>query len=133
MNIINVVIEQCVKYCTDVEAIYLFGSRAKGNFRADSDLDIAVLCLHAVSGETRWNLSQSLAIALKTEVDVIDLKQASTVMQWQIISTGKRIFTNNVTQSAFFETYIFSDYIRLNEQRQGILNDIQQRGYVYGD
>jgi hypothetical protein len=69
---------------------------------------------------------------LNRDVDIVDLLQASTVMQAQIIYTGKKIFSADENESAFFETYVFSDYIYLSEQRRGIFEDIQQRGSIYG-
>ncbi len=128
---IQTIIEYCLRYCPDIEAIYLFGSQVSGHAGKDSDIDIAILCPTLLPANTRWELSQTLAIQLQCDVDLIDLKQASTVMQWQIIHTGQRIFSKDAVKSSFFETYVLSDYIYLSEQRKAILNDIKQRGSVY--
>ena len=122
----------CECYLENIEAIYLFGSQITGLARKESDIDIAVLCSKSFSADIRWELSQDLAILLNRDVDLLDLMQVSTVMQWQIIYSGKRFFCSDIKKNAFFETYVFADYIRLNEQRRYILEDIKKRGSVYG-
>lgn len=132
LNTENSILAYCERYLSGIEAIYLFGSQVTEFFRDDSDIDIAVLCLQPISVEVRWELSQDLAILLNRDVDLLDMQQVSTVMQWQIISTGKKIFCADMKKNAFFETYVLSDYIRLNEQRHHILEDIKKRGSIYG-
>ena len=136
MTALNILSRTIVDYCQrniiNIKAIYLFGSQVTGLARKDSDIDIAILCSAPLSAEVCWDLSQDLAILLNCDVDLLDLQQASTVMQAQIIYTGKKIFTANESDNAFFETYVFSDYIRLNEQRKEILLDIKKRGNIYG-
>ena len=134
---INLKIEHSILSCCErslvgIEAIYLFGSQVTGLARNESDIDIAVLCLKPISAEIRWELAQNLAILLNCDVDLLDMREASTVMQWQIIKTGKKIFCADIKKNAFFETYVLCDYIRLNEQRHLILEDIKKRGSIYG-
>ncbi len=38
----------------------------------------------------------------------------------------------HMIEKAGFETYVFSSYARLNEERREILETVQQRGRVYG-
>lgn len=132
LKIEHSILSCCKRYIEGIEAVYLFGSQITDFFRNESDIDIAVLCLKPISAELRWELSQNLAILLNRDVDLIDLHQASTVMQWQIINTGKQIFCADIKKNAFFETYVLCDYIRLNEQRNLILEDIKKRGSIYG-
>ncbi len=126
------VIAYCVEHMKGLEAIYLFGSQVNGLANSESDIDIAILCSEPFPAESRWKFSQTLANLLHQDVDILDLKQASTVMQCQVIQTGRRIFCKNPTRNAFFEMYTLSDYIQLNEQRSGILQDIRKRGSIYG-
>ncbi len=53
-------------------------------------------------------------------------------MRMQVISKGQRIYCSNEQSCEMFEDFVFSDYARLNEERAGILEDIGQRGAVYG-
>ncbi len=77
-------------------------------------------------------MAQTLAAKYSRDVDLIDLNQASTVMRMQVISKGQRIYCSNEQSCEMFEDFVFSDYARLNEERAGILEDIGQRGAVYG-
>ncbi len=115
-----------------VQAIYLFGSHALDEQHADSDINFAILSKHKSSETTTWELAQKLAAEYSREVDLIELKQASTVMRMQIISKGRHLFCANRNFCETFENIVFSDYARLNEERAGILEDIRQRGSVYG-
>jgi len=126
------IIDCCQKNIIDLKAIYLFGSQVTGYANAESDIDLAILCLKPLSAETRWELSHQLSQLLNRQVDLVDLKEATTVMQWQILTTGNKIFCADETYNAFFEMYALSDYIRLNEQRRDILDDIKKRGSIYG-
>ena len=64
-------------------------------------------------------------------VDLLDLRAASTVMQYQIITTGQRWWASDV-QAALFEAAVLSEKTALDTARAGLLADIQQRGTVYG-
>jgi len=77
----------------DVDVIYLFGSSVKNTMRKDSDIDVAFLSDKSVDSFDLFLLSQKLANLLGREVDLIDIKKASTVFQAQIISTELVIYS----------------------------------------
>jgi len=116
----------------DVLAVYLFGSAVLDELRPDSDIDLAVLCSTSLSSTGLWTLAQSLAVTAGRDVDLIDLHSASTVMRAQIVSKGERVFCANESVCGEFESRVYSDYARLNEERRHILDDINERGRVYG-
>jgi len=67
-------------------------------------------------------LSESLCDVLNSEVDLVDLMQASTVLQMQIVSTGKLLYdAHNYADS--FEMQIFSMYGHLQESRSEIIEN----------
>ena len=115
-----------------VLGIYLFGSWSLGSQHEDSDIDLALLSKHKLPETKIWALAQTLAAKYSRDVDLVDLHQASTVMRMQVISKGQRIYCSNERSCETFEDFVFSDYARLNEERAGILEDIGQRGAVYG-
>ena len=78
-----------------------------------------------------WNLSGDLADVAGCDVDLLDLRAASTVMQYQIITTGQRWWARDA-QAALFESAILSEKTALDTARAGLLADIQERGSVYG-
>ena len=115
----------------DLLAIYAFGSQAQGTAGPDSDLDLAVLLPGSAEPVSLWELSQQLADQLHGEVDLIDLRAASTVMQYQIITTGNTLWAKDA-QAAIYESFILSEKTALDTMRAGVLNDIQRDGSVYG-
>lgn len=65
-------------------------------------------------------------------MDLVDLREGSTVMTAQIVSEGRRLLWRDEARCAAFEAHALSDYARLNEERRGILADIRARGRVHG-
>ena len=115
----------------DVQAVYAFGSRAEGAARPDSDLDLAVLAARPLDPVDRFDVQEAVAAALGLDVDLVDLRSASTVMRVEVLRTGQVIHDVDPTARAFFETRVLSAYALLNEERRGILEDIRQRGRVH--
>lgn len=64
-------------------AIYAFGSRVQRTARPDSDLDLAALVAGYADPVQLWTLSGELAETTACAVDLLDLRAASTVMQYQ--------------------------------------------------
>ena len=115
----------------DLLAIYAFGSRITGVAGLQSDLDLAVLVAGYADPLALFDLAGDLADLAACAVDLLDLRAASTVMQYQIITTGERWWALDV-QAALYEAAILSEKTTLDTARAGLLADIQQRGTVYG-
>lgn len=132
MTLTHKIINTIQHHMADVIAIYLFGSAETKYETPDSDVDIAILAPRKISAETRDALIDILISVLhKDKIDLIDLKNAPTVLKFQIIMNGKRIFCSNKYEADSFEMYTFSDYVRLNEARRGILEAIKKRGSIF--
>jgi predicted nucleotidyltransferase len=129
----HALIEYIRKSVPSLIALYRFGSQAKGTARPSSDMDLAVLARDPIPNIRRFELAQELAIQLHRDVDLVDLRTASTVMRMQVISTGECLDAPQEPAHREFEVYAYSDYARLNEERKGILDDIRAHGSVYTD
>ena len=116
----------------DVIAIYQFGSTVEGREHAESDFDLAVLAQSPLPNLDRWELQEDLAAELCRDVDLVDLRSASTVMQAQVLETGTVLAETDRTARQQFEMRVCSAYAMLNEERADILEDVQARGRVYG-
>ncbi|AGX86346.1 DNA polymerase subunit beta [Candidatus Symbiobacter mobilis CR] len=112
-------------------AIYAFGSRIQGTSGPDSDLDLAVLVAGYADSLALFDLAGTLTDVAGYAVDLLDLRAASTVMQYQIITTGQRWWARDA-QVALYEAAVLSEKTELDITRAGLLADIQQRGTVYG-
>ena len=111
-------------------AIYAFGSRIQGTANAQSDLDMAVLVAGYAEPLNLWSLASDLEDITDCPVDLLDLRAASTVMQYQIITTGERWWSKDA-QASLFEAAILSEKTALDSARAGLLSDIQQQGKIY--
>ncbi|GAA6131879.1 type VII toxin-antitoxin system MntA family adenylyltransferase antitoxin [Halopseudomonas sabulinigri] len=114
-----------------LSAVYLFGSQAKGSAGADSDVDLAILADNPPDTLGLWELSGKLAQINGCDVDLVDLRAASTVMQYQIITTGQRLWSRD-SGPALYESFILSAKTALDEARAGLLEDIRRNGRTYG-
>ncbi|TVQ69880.1 MAG: nucleotidyltransferase domain-containing protein [Chromatiaceae bacterium] len=111
--------------------IYAFGSRIHGTAGPDSDLDLAVLVAGYADVLLLWEVSGELADVAGCPVDLVDLRAASTVMQYQIITRGERWWALD-TRTALYEAAILSEKTELDTARAGLLEDIGKRGRVHG-
>lgn len=112
-------------------ALYFFGSAARGEQGPHSDLDLALLLAGKADPLALWQAGNELALRLGRDVDLLDLRAASTVMQYQIVTTGQRLWARDA-QAALYESFILSAKTALDEARAGLLADIGAIGKVYG-
>jgi predicted nucleotidyltransferase len=74
-----------------VADVYLFGSRARGDQRVWSDVDIAVDAHEPMPEETLVNLRGALEeCSVPLFVDVVDLGRVSPAFRNRVLSEGKR-------------------------------------------
>jgi hypothetical protein len=62
---------------------------------------------------TLWELAGDLAERIGCEVDLLDLRAASTVMQYQTVTTGRRLWAQD-TQADLFECFVLSEKTALD-------------------
>lgn len=114
-----------------VQAIYLFGSYVSGDFDAHSDLDIAVWLSAKSDAVEFWRLSGDLADIAGVPVDLVDLGAASTVLQYQILTKGRRLWAKDAF-AGLFEAFVFAEKMALDTARAGLLEDVQKDGMIHG-
>ena len=112
-------------------AVYAFGSRVQGTSGPESDLDLAVLVAGYADPLLLWRLSGPLADLAGCPVDLLDLRATSTVMQYQVLTTGERWWAKDV-QVGVWEAAMLSEKTELDTARAALLADIQKEGRVYG-
>jgi len=128
----SLIISTIVDEIADVQAIYRYGSAGTIYERQDSDIDIAVLAERVVPFQKMMKLSIRLQEVTKRDIDLNDMQKLPVTLKVQIILQGKRLYCQDQVAAEFYDTHILSDYVRLNEERQYILKDIQQRERIYG-
>ena len=112
-------------------ALYAFGSQVRGTAGSQSDLDLAVLVAGYADPLVLWDMAANLADIVGCSVDLLDLRAASTVMQYQVITTGQRLWSVGLP-AGLFETFVISKKTALDEARAPLLADIQRTGKIHG-
>jgi len=111
-------------------AVYAFGSQVLGVADQDSDLDLAVLVAGYADPLVLWDTAGSLADQVGCEVDLLDLRAASTVMQYQVITTGQCLWSVGV-QAGLFECFVLSEKMALDAARAPLIADIARTGRIH--
>jgi len=115
-----------------IQAIYVFGSFVSGDISSQSDVDIALLLPFEMKEELMMiDLQFELEQYFKRDVDLINLRNVSTVFQNIIINTGKVVFCADEYSKGTFEMLVWSFYQKLNEERADILEDFFKTGIAY--
>lgn len=111
-------------------AVYAFGSQLQGTAGPESDLDLAVLVAGYAEPLALWDVAGSLADVAGCPVDLLDLRAASTVMQYQVITTGQLLWSVGL-QAGLFECYVLSEKTALDSARAPLMADIQSTGKIH--
>lgn len=111
--------------------VYAFGSQTQGTAGPDSDLDLAVLVAGYAEPLALWQLAGDLADVAGCPVDLLCLRAASTVLQYQVLTTGQRWWAKDA-QAALFEAAVLSEKTELDTARAQLLLTIRREGAVYG-
>ena len=127
----QLIIDTLKKEIPKLQALYLFGSQNDGSATKKSDVDIAYLSQKPLSSLERWDVSQKLASLLSLDVDLIELSTTNTIFRYQILSTAERIYGDGYDVESF-ETLAYSFYLRFQEERQPIVDEIMKNKSVFG-
>lgn len=99
----------------DVSALWLYGSRARGDNRADSDYDLAVTFRdHTGSRLAQASrieaLRSSFATVLDAEVSLVDLEVTSTPLAAQITEEGILLLDRTPVETGWLYQKIWSKW-----------------------
>jgi len=96
---------------------YLFGSRARGQTAAHSDVDVAVYVApqHLKAGDTPFGYDADLAARLMralgtNEVDVVLLNRAPPLLYHRVLRDGVRLFARDLAATTSREGRALSRY-----------------------
>lgn len=112
-------------------AAYVHGSTARGDDRADSDIDLALLL------PPGQHLANPLALAAKLQevtgqpVDITDLRRAGNVLRMQVLREGKQLVNACPDQVLAWEAYAMNAYAQHRTAIHGILQDFKNTGIGY--
>ncbi|HEU0129111.1 MAG TPA: nucleotidyltransferase domain-containing protein [Pseudonocardiaceae bacterium] len=96
---------------TGVQFAYLFGSRATGRYRLDSDADIAIMPGEPLDLLAEAGLADRLAQALEVSAgDLLDLQRASLVLRGRVLQEGRLLYSADESGRVAFEVRTRSEY-----------------------
>ena len=100
---------------TPVVIAYLFGSRARGTARADSDIDVAVLLSDDVPRERYLDVQLAVADVLSREsrlpnVDLVVLNDAPLTLRGRAVQEGQLLYSTDEPLRAEMESRTFREF-----------------------
>lgn len=109
---------------TDIRFAVLFGSAATGATDQARDVDIAISPKRPLS----WIELAELAVALEEvagkEVDLVEIDDASTLLRWEVLQTGRPIAIADADAWRAFQTRLAFEYDdlrpHLDRQSEGL-------------
>ena len=111
----------------DVIFAYIFGSYGMGNEKPLSDVDIAVY-LENEDMERELEIVGIITDVLKTdEVDVVFLKRAPLSLAFQVLRTGKLLFSKDERKRIEFETGTRREYWDFRHHREKLIRNYLAR------
>lgn len=114
----------------DVWAIYRFGSSGTPDEHAGSDIDVALL--FAPGERDLLALGGELSCMLDKSVDLADLRRANTILQKEVVMSGRRIYSAQALEADLFEVRVMGNYQKLCQERREIVEDGLRTGSFYG-
>lgn len=106
---------------------WLFGSAARRQARAQSDLDIAVVQQESLAAAARLDAAAQLAEALGRDVDLLDFARPSPAMQVQVLATGRRLFADDPVADLGDMARALHDYQDLQRWRRPMARALVDR------
>ncbi|MGL4998123.1 MAG: type VII toxin-antitoxin system MntA family adenylyltransferase antitoxin [Cetobacterium sp.] len=107
----------------ECETIYIFGSYASRKTHNKSDIDIAFLSKNKIGKYDVFMKAQEISSLVNKEIDLVDLKDSSTVFQNEVVKNGVVILDKNIIKRQKFEVLVLKKYIELNELRKDIIQN----------
>lgn len=108
------------------KTIYIYGSYATGEVNKESDIDIAFLSDRKIEKYDIFIKAQEISSKVDKEVDLIDLKDSTTVFQNQVVRNGVVILDREPIEREKFEIVVLKKYMELNELRKELLDDYSE-------
>lgn len=110
----------------ECEAIILFGSYARGTQNSESDIDIAIKPKKELSKKEQFYLSQEIADAINTEVDLVNLDDIGDGFRYEILINGRTIYCEDEFKFELYKLDMYREYLELNESRRLIIDRMKK-------
>ncbi|MBK7975679.1 MAG: hypothetical protein IPK07_21160 [Deltaproteobacteria bacterium] len=117
----------------DVRFAYLFGSTVTRDPATARDVDVAVSFTVSPSLFAVGELATSLEGVLGREVDVVDLDDATTLLRWEVVRSGRVLMAPDPRALAEFRARVPLEYLELKphleRQAAGLRRVLRERAW----
>jgi len=93
-----------------LDALWVFGSRATGNARVDSDWDLAALFQSRPDPVELFGSRGELELLSGVPIDIVDLDRASPVLARQVVKYGHLVLEQNRLRRINFVSHLPGRY-----------------------
>ncbi len=123
---------QIAYYCgalPGIEVAWLFGSAVSDRLRADSDLDLALLCDYAAipAYDELAHIKGNLEDIAHRTVDLVLLNDTSPILAFQVIKTGRVLFCRKRIVQDRYVMKVLSEYADFKLMRQPLEANVIKR------
>ena len=104
-----------------IEILYLFGSSRDGEVKKGSDIDVGIFINSSVLKKNPLiglEIEVYLQELLKCSVDVVIMNKANSILRYEVLSTGKRIYEKNSDKRRLNELCLIKDYFDVRYYQQ---------------
>ena len=112
------------------QAVLLYGSHARGEAWADSDVDIAVLAPTRIDPKVLFDLSGDLQLALRRDVDLVDARAIPHTLRAALLVDAKPLGAFDERALREWEAQSLTAYGLFNNERHALLQDFWAGGAV---
>ncbi len=129
MERIEIIINLLKEKVAGIRGVYLYGSRAIGLERPDSDYDLAVLSAYPykLKPMERFELSVEMGDSIQATVDLVDMRVVPLDLRFEIVAQGKRIYCSDAYYCDRYEMAVISMYQRFEQERKELVEAYKKR------
>jgi uncharacterized protein len=113
-------------------ALYVYGSFARGDHTASSDVDLAVLLPPDEQINDLLGTLNELSARVGREVDLVDLRRVSDVLRREVLAEGFVLFVAHPGNVLEWEGNAMTRYQQYREEIKATLEEFEQTGIGYG-
>ena len=101
----------------EIRLAILFGSRATGNHRTDSDIDLGLLADAPLSADLKSRIIEAVAAEIGCPVDIVDLFHGPEPVLGAVLK-GRRLFGDAATYARLLNMHVFNvaDFLPIRQR-----------------
>ncbi len=103
-----------------LEALWVFGSVARGEARSDSDMDLGGLFRTPPDLDALLRARADIGALVDREVDLVDLEAVSPILAFQVVKHGRLIHEKEPARRVRFVTELIGRYEDVRRFREPI-------------